>query len=166
MSLEFNKIAAGVLAAALGAMVIGKVASALVHPSFPAKPAIEVKEDAPVAAVPGAAPAKAPAPTGTDAAAGKLAFDKKCSTCHKAEKGAANAVGPALFGVAGGKKAAVAAFAYSSGMTGKGGDWTDEDMNELLWKPASFVKGTKMAFAGLPNDKERGDVIAYLKSLK
>ena len=51
-------------------------------------------------------------------------------------------------------------------MQGKGGEWTDEELNEFIFKPANFVKGTKMAFAGVPNDKERGDIIAFIKSLK
>lgn len=166
MSLEFNKIAGAVLAASLGAMVIGKVAGALVHPHYPEKPHIAVQEAA-VETKPGAAPAAVPAlPPGGDAAAGKVAFDKKCMTCHTPDKGGANKVGPNLFGIHGNKKAHLAGFAYSSGMQAKGGEWDDATMNEFLWKPAAYVKGTKMAFAGLSNDKERADVIAFLKSLK
>ncbi len=166
MSLEFNKIAGAVLAASLGAMIIGKVAGALVHPSFPEKPHIAVQEAA-VETKPGAPVAAVPAlPPGGDAAAGKIAFDKKCLTCHTPDKGAANKVGPNLFGIAGSKKAHLANFAYSSNMQAKGGEWDDAAMNEFLWKPAAFIKQTKMAFAGLSNDKERADVIAFLKSLK
>jgi cytochrome c len=166
-SFEFNKIAGAVLGACLGVFVIGKVSNALVSPHMPEKPHIAVTEEA--AATPGpagGAPAKAPAPTSSDAAAGKVAFEKRCLTCHTPDKGGANKVGPNLFGVAGGKKAHLQGFAYSSGMQGKGGEWTDEELNEFIFKPASFVKGTKMAFAGVPNDKERGDIIAFLKSLK
>jgi len=166
MSLEFNKIAGAVLAASLGAMVIGKVAGALVHPHYPDKPHIAVTE-APVEAKPGAAPAAVPAlPPGGDAAAGKIAFDKKCMTCHTPDKGGANKVGPNLFGIHGNKQAHLAGFAYSTNMQAKGGTWDDAALNEFLWKPATYIKQTKMAFAGLSNDKERADVIAYLTSLK
>ncbi|MBX3498235.1 MAG: c-type cytochrome [Alphaproteobacteria bacterium] len=166
MSLEFNKIAGAVLAASLGAMVIGKVAGALVHPSFPEKPHIAVQEAA-VEAKPGAAPVPVPAlPPNGDAAAGKIAFDRKCLTCHTPDKGGANKVGPNLFGIHGGKKAHLAGFAYSANMQAKGGEWDDATLNEFLWKPATYIRQTKMAFAGLSNDKERADVIAYLKSLK
>jgi cytochrome c len=166
-SFEFNKVAGAVLGACLGAMVIGKVSNALVSPHMPDKPHIAVTEEAAAAPTPGGgAPAKAPPATGTDAAAGKVAFEKRCATCHTPDKGGANKVGPNLFGVAGGKKAHIQGFSYSTGMTGKGGEWTDEDLNEFIFKPANFVKGTKMAFAGVPNDKERGDIIAYIKSLK
>lgn len=166
MSLEFNKIAGAVLAASLGAMVIGKVAGALVHPSFPEKPHIEVQEAA-VETKPGAAPAAVPAlPPDGDAAAGKVAFEKKCMTCHTPDKGGANKVGPNLFSIAGNKKAHLQGFAYSANMQAKGGEWDDASLNEFLWKPATYVKQTKMAFAGLSNDKERANVIAFLKSLK
>ncbi|HEX2885862.1 cytochrome c family protein [Vineibacter terrae] len=165
-SFEFNKIAGAVLAACLGVMVIGKVSNALVHPHIPEKPHIEVKEAAATPAATEAAPAKAPPATGTDAAAGEAIFKKACTTCHTSEKGGPNKVGPNLFGIAGNKKAHLDGFSYSSGMTSKGGQWTDEDLNEFLFKPANFVKGTKMAFVGLPKDKDRGDVIAFLKSLK
>jgi len=166
MSLEFNKIAGAVLAAGLGAMLIGKVAGALVHPHFPEHPHIAVQEAA-VETKPGAAPAAIPplAPGG-DAAAGKVAFEKKCATCHTPDKGAANKVGPNLFGIVGNKRAHLEGFAYSAGMQAKGGQWDNDSLNEFLYKPAAYVKGTKMAFAGLSNDKERADVIAFLNSLK
>lgn len=167
-SFEFNKIAGAVLAACLGIMIIGKVSNALVHPHIPAKPHITVPEEAAATPAPSdSAPAQVPAATGTDAAAGKVAFDKRCLTCHTSEKGGPNKVGPNLFGIAGNHKAHLdAAFAYSTGMKGKGGEWTDDDLNHFLYKPNAFVRGTKMAFAGVPNDKERGDIIAFLKSLK
>jgi len=166
MSLEFNKIAGAVLAAGLGAMIIGKVSGAIIHPHFPEHPHIAVQEAA-VETKPGAAPAAIPplAPGG-DAAAGKVAFEKKCSTCHTPDKGAANKVGPNLFGIVGNKRAHLEGFAYSAGMQAKGGQWEPDSLNEFLFKPAAFIKGTKMAFAGLPNDKERADVIAFLSSLK
>ena len=166
MSLEFNKIAGAVLAAGLGAMVIGKVAGALVNPHFPEHPHIAVQEAA-VQTKPGApAPAVPPLPPGGDAAAGQVAFGKKCATCHTPDKGGANKVGPNLFGIFGNKKAHLEGFTYSANMQAKGGEWDDAALNEFLWKPAVYIKQTKMAFAGLSNDKERADVIAYLKSLK
>jgi cytochrome c len=167
-SFEFNKIAGAVLAACLGIMVIGKVSNAIVHPHIPEKPHIAVPEEASATPAPNAgAPAEVPAATGTDAEAGKAAFQKRCTTCHTSEKGGPNKVGPNLFGIAGNHKAHLGdAFAYSTGMKGKGGEWTDDDLNHFLYKPANFVKGTKMSFAGLQNDKERGDIIAFLKSLK
>ncbi|HJQ60490.1 MAG TPA: c-type cytochrome [Vineibacter sp.] len=167
-SFEFNKVAGAVLGACLGAMVIGKVSNALVHPHMPDKPHIEVKEEV-AAATPGSggAPAKAPPATGTDAAAGKVEFEKRCLTCHTYEKGGAHKQGPNQFGVVGRAKGTAPGFAaYSKPMQAKGGEWTDEDLNEFIFKPTGFIKGTGMAFAGVSNDKIRGDIIAFLKTLK
>jgi cytochrome c len=165
-SFEFNKIVGAVLAAALFAMIIGKVSNAIVHPHMPEKPHITVNEEVAVAPAPGGGAATVPPlPAGGDPVAGKAMFDKVCLTCHTPDKGGANKVGPNLFATAGAKKAHSATFSYSQAMQSKGGEWTDEDLNAFLFKPSAFVKGTKMAFAGL-KDKDRADVIAYLKSLK
>ena len=56
-------------------------------------------------------------------------------------------------------------FAYSAGMKAKEGTWTYDDLNLWLKKPAAFVPGTKMTFVGVPDIKDRADVIAYLRSL-
>ncbi len=50
-------------------------------------------------------------------------------------------------------------------MQAKGGDWTYDDINHMIQKPTAFVKGTKMAFVGLAKEKERADVIAYLRTM-
>ena len=75
------------------------------------------------------------------------------------------AVGPNLWDIVGRKKASHEGFSYSSAMQAKGGDWTYEDINHLIAKPTAFVKGTKMAFAGLPKEQQRADVIAYLRTM-
>lgn len=166
-SFEFNKIAGAVLGACLGIMVIGKVSNALVHPHIPAKPHIPVTEVATTPAPTEAGPVKAPAAEGGDAAAGKVVFDNTCKSCHTAEKGGRNLVGPNLFGAAGHKKAHLeGGFAYSKAMLAKGGEWTDEELNEFIYNPMAYIKDTKMNFRGVRNNKDRGDVIAYLKSLK
>jgi cytochrome c len=100
-----------------------------------------------------------------DIDAGAKVF-KKCATCHTAVQGGGNKVGPNLFGVVGRKRASIAGFAYSEAMKAKGGSWTVEDLNLWLTKPRDFVPGTKMGFAGLPKDKDRANVIAYLKQQK
>ncbi len=97
-----------------------------------------------------------------DIDAGAKVF-KKCSTCHSIEKGGANKVGPNLYAIVGKGKAAASGFAYSTALKAKGGSWTIEELNQWLTKPKDFVPGTKMGFAGLKKDKDRANVIAYLK---
>lgn len=97
-----------------------------------------------------------------DIDAGAKVF-KKCATCHTLTQGGANKVGPNLYGVIGKKRASISGFSYSNAMKAKGGVWTIEDMNIWLAKPKDFVPGTKMGFAGLKKDKDRANVIAYLK---
>ena len=165
---NFNTVAGCVLASALFAMVLGKVSNALVHPHKLDKPAIAVVDEAPtaVAAAPAAElPPIGPKLAGANVEAGKAIFMKQCFTCHTSDKGGANKVGPNLWDVVGRKVASHAGFSYSSALQAKGGDWNYEDINHMILKPTAYVKGTKMAFAGLPKEQERADVIAYLRTM-
>ena len=67
--------------------------------------------------------------------------------------------------IVGRKKASHEGFSYSSALQAKGGEWTYEDINHMIFKPQGFVRGTKMAFAGLPKAQDRADVIAYLRTM-
>ena len=97
-----------------------------------------------------------------DAAAGQRSF-AKCMACHTVDQGGANGIGPNLFGIMGKPIGShVAGFAYSSALSGKGGDWTWEAMDEWLKSPRGFANGTKMSFAGLGNAEERANVMEYL----
>ena len=42
-------------------------------------------------------------------------------------------------------------------------NWTPEMLDQYLLNPRKMVPGTKMAFPGLPKEKDRADVIAYLQ---
>ena len=100
-----------------------------------------------------------------DAAAGEKVF-AKCTACHTINQGGANGIGPNLYAIIGkpiGKHAA--GFAYSSALSGHGGDWTYENMDAWLASPRGFANGTKMSFAGLSKPEDRANVIAYLKSM-
>ena len=96
-----------------------------------------------------------------DVAHGEKVF-KKCSACHLVNKGGENKIGPALYGVIGRKVASKQDYKYSKAMAAYDKDWTFEEMNGYLKKPQSYIKGTKMAFAGLRKEKDRASVILYL----
>ncbi len=92
---------------------------------------------------------------------GKVVF-KKCAACHSIKKGGTNKIGPALWGVIGRKSGAISDYKYSKAMSGFAKTWSFETMNAFLIKPKEYVKGTKMAFAGLKNEKDRASIIIYL----
>src|SRR5258708_1661963 len=166
---SFNTIAGCVLASALFAMVGGRVPHAWAHPHKPDRPAPAVTDEAtmePAAAAPAEElPPIGPKLAGANVEAGKAIFMKQCFTCHTIDKGGPNKVGPNQWGVVGRKKAGHEGFSYSSALQAKGGEWTYEDINHMIYKPQAFVRGTKMAFAGLPKEQDRADVIAYLRTM-
>jgi cytochrome c len=98
-----------------------------------------------------------------DAAAGEQVF-KKCTACHNADQGGANALGPGLYGVMGNPVAAHPGFAFTDALKSKGGSWDWDTMSAWLSNPKKFAPGTKMTFAGLSNPQDRANVMAFLNS--
>lgn len=99
-----------------------------------------------------------------DAKKGEKVF-RKCKACHAVGEGAENKVGPMLNGIVGRQMAALDGFGYSDVLMEKGAAgevWTPEALAAFLEKPRSYLKGTKMSFAGLRKEDDRADVIAYL----
>jgi cytochrome c len=99
-----------------------------------------------------------------DIANGKVQF-KICALCHTGEVGK-NKIGPSLFGIVGRKSASVPNFAYSDAMKNFDRTWDDAALDAFLVEPRKLVPGTKMIFAGLKDEKDRGGLIAYLATLK
>ena len=96
------------------------------------------------------------------ASAGEGVF-AKCTACHTIAQGGADGIGPNLYGVMGtGIGQHAAGFAYSSALSGHGGEWDFENMDAWLTSPRAFANGTKMSFAGLSNPEDRANVILYL----
>jgi cytochrome c len=107
-----------------------------------------------------------------DAEAGKRVFNQ-CRACHKLEEGG-KAIGPSLHGLFGRKAATVSGFAYSPDMAAvgtKGLVWNEDNMSEYLADPKAFMGkvlskpnvSTKMVFAGVKQQKDRDDLIAFLR---
>jgi cytochrome c len=169
---ELNKIAAAILLAGIIAIVVGMVTDGLYLPErevekrgYTIAGALEdaVVSDA-VAAAPAAPVDIAAFMAAADAKAGEV-LSKKCTICHDFSKGGANKIGPALWGVLGRDVGKQAGFAYSAAMAGKGGKWDYQQLSEFLEAPAKYLKGTKMAFAGLKKPEERANIIAYIRSM-
>ena len=87
---------------------------------------------------------------------------KKCAACHSIAKGGSNKIGPALWGVLGRKAGSVADYKYSKALISHGKSWSFEEMNGFLIKPKEWIKGSKMAFAGLKKETDRAAVIRYM----
>ena len=167
-SFELNKIIAAVLMTALIVIGINKLADSIFYVESPKQSAYKVEG------------VELASSTGTtteikevvqldikeilalgDAAHGEKVF-KKCSACHIVAKGGKNLIGPALYGVVGRASASIPDYAYSSALKAHGKNWSFEELNGFLLKPRSYIKGTKMAYAGLRKDKDRASVILYL----
>jgi cytochrome c len=89
---------------------------------------------------------------------------KKCAICHSFDKGGANLIGPNLYGVLGRKVASHEGYEYSDALKAKGGEWDYAMIDHMIENPNAFAPGTKMAlFPGLPDAKERADVILFLR---
>ena len=166
-SFEVNKIIAAVLLVALLVIGIGKIADIVFYVEKPKTAGYEVE----VAETDNASQnAKTSEVEEIDISAllamgniehGEKVF-KKCSACHVVNKGGENKIGPALYGVLGRQVAALGDYKYSKAMAAYDKTWTFEEMNGYLRKPQSYIKGTKMAFAGLRKEKDRASVILYL----
>ncbi len=89
-------------------------------------------------------------------------FFKKCSACHSIKKGGRNNIGPALYNVLGRNMGGLEDYKYSKALIAFGKDWNFQEMNSFLIKPTLYIKGTKMAFAGLKKEKDRASVILFM----
>ena len=97
----------------------------------------------------------------TNAAEGAKVF-KKCAACHSISQGGGNKIGPALWGVLGRKAGSISDYKYSKAMVAYAKPWSFEEMDGFLIKPKDWIKGTKMSFAGIKNEKDRAAVILYM----
>ncbi len=168
-TMEVNKAVAAVLVAGIAFFITGTIGMGLVRETVPEKTAIKIEgvEAAPTAGAekPEALPPIAPFLATADEHAGEDFAKKVCAACHTFDKGGKAGVGPNLYGVLGGPHAHMQGFNYSEALKSKKGPWTYEELNEWLHKPSSYAPGTRMAFPGIPSEKERANVIDFLRTL-
>ena len=108
-----------------------------------------------------ASSAMSPAALAQDAVAGKASFNK-CLACHAIGEGAKNKVGPILNGLDGRKSGTVEGYSYTDANKNSGITWNEAQFKEYIKDPKAKIPGTKMAFAGIKNEKEINDLWAFL----
>jgi cytochrome c len=168
MSNELNKIAGAGLGTLMIVMGIHIGAGIIFTPKKPVIAGYELPGGE-VAAAAGPA-AAADEPLTVRLAKAEVARGEKavgaCKACHAFEKGGANKIGPALWGIYEKAKAATAGFGYSAASKAKASEtWTAENLDAFLKNPKAYLPGTSMAFAGVGNAASRADIVAYLNSL-
>ena len=169
-SFEINKIIAAVLLVALLIIGINKLSNVIFYVDKPKTPGyvVEVEQVS-----------SNTSQQVTDTAEEKIDLDtlmamgdintgekvfKKCSACHMIASGGKNMIGPNLWSVIGRTAGSVSDYKYSKAMVAYGKEWTFEEMNSYLIKPQAYIKGTKMAFAGLRKEKDRASVILFMNA--
>ena len=167
-SFELNKIIGAILLVALLVIGIGKVSNLVFKVNKPEKSNYKVELDIETAETKGdeepvqreIVDIAALLSTG-DLAHGEKVF-KKCSACHSIKSGGGNKIGPALYNVVGRKIGVLDDYKYSKALAEYEKNWSFEELNGFLLKPKDWIKGTKMAYAGLRKEKDRASVILYL----
>ena len=164
-SFEINKIITAVLLVFLVIFGVGKISDLVFEVKKPDIDGYKVEVN-----VGGATATQASSESQVDIAAllamgdvehGKKVF-KKCAACHSINQGGKNKIGPKLWNVMFRPVGSVTDYKYSKALSGYKKDWSWEEMNGFLIKPSTWIKGNKMGFAGLKDEKDRASVIAYL----
>ena len=169
-SFEINKIIAAILLTALLIIGIGKFADILFHVDKPEQSAYKIEglETVVASSAQGETKIEEKVDIAKLLAMGDLVHGekvfKKCSACHMIASDGKNMIGPNLWNVIGRQAGSVSDYKYSKAMVAYAKQWSFEEMNSYLIKPQAYVKGTKMAFAGLRKEKDRASVILYMNS--
>ena len=166
-SFEINKIVAAILMVALLIIGISKLSNVLFYVEKPKSPGYVVEvEQASVTSETTSVVEEEKIDIAAlmalgDISSGEKIF-KKCAACHSIVKDGKNKIGPALYNVVGRQVGGVNDYKYSKALAEYGKSWTFEELNGFLLKPAKWIKGTKMAYAGLRKEKDRASIIKYL----
>ena len=163
MGFEINKLVAAILVTVLIVFGIGKISDVIFKVNKTGVIAYKVEE-------PAGSSNEAKAESSVEISSllslgdithGEKVF-KKCAACHSINKDGRNKIGPKLYNVVGNATGAASGYKYSKALASYSKTWTFEELNGFLIKPAKWIKGNKMGFAGLKNDKDRASVILYL----
>jgi cytochrome c len=163
MGFEINKLVAAILVTVLIVFGIGEISDVIFKVNKTGVIAYKVEE-------PAGSSDEAKAESSVeissllslgDVTHGEKVF-KKCAACHSINKDGKNKIGPKLYNVVGKATGATSDYKYSKALISYSKTWTFEELNGFLIKPAKWIKGNKMGFAGLKNDKDRASVILYL----
>ena len=166
-SFELNKIIAAILMVVLLVIGLGKIADGVFHVEKPKNPGYQIEVESQLTSATSQATEMVEKIDITavmalgDIASGEKIF-KKCAACHSINKGGKNKIGPALYNVVGRAVGGVDNYKYSKTLASYNKEWTFEELNGFLTKPSSYLKGTKMSYAGLRKEKDRASVIKYL----
>ena len=167
-SFELNKIIAAILMVALLVIGIGKLSDIIFYVEKPKTPGYVVEIEQVVASTTEVSSETVEEKIDIaalialgDIATGEKVF-KKCAACHSIVKDGKNAIGPALYNVVGRKVGVLDDYKYSKALAEYEKNWSFEELNGFLLKPKDWIKGTKMAYAGLRKEKDRASVILYL----
>ena len=166
-SFELNKIIAAILMVALLVIGIGKLSDIIFYVEKPKTPGYSVEVETLATTSTSSSNLEedkidiSALMAMGDITHGEKVF-KKCAACHSIVKGGKNAIGPALYNVVGRKIGSIENYKYSKAFGSYDKNWTFEELNGFLIKPAKWIKGTKMAYAGLRKEKDRASVIKYL----
>jgi len=166
-SFELNKIIAAILMVVLLVIGLGKIADGVFHVKKPKNPGYQIEVESQLTSATSQATEIVEKIDITavmalgDIASGEKIF-KKCAACHSINKGGKNKIGPALYNVVGRAVGGVDNYKYSKTLASYNKEWTFEELNGFLTKPSSYLKGTKMSYAGLRKEKDRASVIKYL----
>jgi cytochrome c len=98
-----------------------------------------------------------------DAGAGKAVYGQ-CAACHSLD--GKSGVGPSLKGIVGRTAGTAPGFHYSHAMSTVGKPWDAASLAAFIESPQKAVPGNAMPFPGLPDAKQRTDLLAYLETVK
>jgi len=163
---EINKIVAAILATVLIVFSINKFVDILFYTDKPQQSAYKVEKVEATLASASSGEVKVEINkllAMGNVEHGKKVF-KKCISCHMIASEGKNMIGPNLWGIIGKKSGSASEYSYSKAMSAFGKKWNFEEINGFLIKPSAYIKGTKMAFAGLRNEKDRASVILFMNS--